>query len=178
MKTNTVNSMRLRNIFISSFMKGVERARNESWQTICEDFLEEHNELNKTDHIAFRVDGQMYPPRAVELNRKSLLYRKSAELHEDILDSFDLMYGRYITEWEAIIRSFKNMLTVVFREAKTIEEMGLVIPSHIMNMVPDDVEFVALNTAKGISQERAEEISKQYALAFNVENFISVSKLL
>lgn len=170
--------MRLRNIFISAFTKGVVRARDDTWQSICEDFLEDQNDLKSKEDIAFRVEGNLYPPRAVELNRKSLIYRKSEDLHSDLVDGFKRMQARYVDEWEAVLRSFKNMISVVFREAKSIEEVEQVIPAHLMNLVPDDVEFVALNTAKGISQDRAEEIKKQYALAFNVENFISVSRLI
>lgn len=178
MKFNSTNSMRLRNIFISTFVKGVEQARNQTWDAICQEYLEEHNELEDKELIAFRVEGNAYPQSVVESVKKSVLHRKSGELHEDLVEGFKRMRKRYEDEWEITLRSFKNMISVVFREAKTIEEVGQIIPDHIMNMVSDEVDFVSLNTAKGISRERADQIIDQYALAFNIENFITVSKLI
>lgn len=178
MRLNSRNSMRLRNIIISTFVKGAEQARNQTWDAICQEYLEEHNELEDKELIAFRVEGNAYPQSVVDAVKKSTLHRKSGELHEDLVEGFKRMRSRYVDEWETTLRSFKNMISVVFREAKSIEEVAQVIPDHIMNMVSDEVDFVSLNTAKGITPERAEEIKKQYALAFNIENFITVSKLI
>ena len=54
MRLNSNNSMRLRNIFISAFTKGVVQARDDTWQSICEDFLEDQNDLkDKEDAVSY-----------------------------------------------------------------------------------------------------------------------------
>ncbi len=169
--------MRLRNMYLIEIMHIVETGHTKSWDTICEDFLRDNNDLLDLNDIAFKHNGDPYPPRAVKLNRKHILNRKSSPLHEDLVDAFELMKGRYIDEWLPTLRSFKNLMAVVFREASSEEDIRKVIPSYLVDGV-QEVGFIPLKTAKGISTERAAELKQLYARAFGIEAYISVSRLI
>lgn len=179
MQINKPNIMRLRNIYLQSLTKGVKDARDKVWNEMCYSIIDALEERYETRPLAFRVDGNLYPESAVERNRKSILYRNTVELEdEDLLEKFDRIHEIYKSNWEECFRIFKNMLAAVFREAKSYDEITSVIPDSIMNLMKDEVDFLPLSTAKGISPERAEELKEIYKKAFNVNSYLTASTIL
>lgn len=170
--------MRLRNLYVSSMIKGVTNARDHIWNEVCDEFLSDQNVENNTRFIAFRFQGDIYPQRAVELNRKSILYRQLTELDEKYFVEFEAMREFYVDKWEKTLRSFRNLITAVFREATSREELEAALPKAAIGLVMDDVDFVPLERATGISVNRAQELKDQYELAFSIGNFVTMSKLL
>lgn len=177
MHINSRNTMRLRSMYFQSVVRKVIDARTESWDKVCKSLLEDNNYILNKDNIAFTFEGDCYPESALSQYKKSTVNRKAGKLAEELEDQFTDLRDLYVEKWDTALRNFKNMLTTLFREAVTVHDLQKVIPLHLLEN-SEDLDYVPLPSAKGISDERAEEIRNQYVKAFAVEQYIATGKLL
>lgn len=171
------NHMRLRNMYLIEMMHIVEDGHNVAWTHVCRDFLEDNNELHERSDLAFSYNGTTYPEDVTQRTRRHILNRKTSTLHADLTSAFETMKSRYVDDWGPALRAFKNMVTSVFREAASEADLRKVIPDYIIDSI-QEIDFIPLKTAQGISDARALEIKEKYDKAFDVEAFISVGKLV
>ena len=178
MKTGTSrNTMRLRNLYLNAITRFVEKQYQKSWSAICKTILEANNDLLGVSHIAFNHLGESYPEDVARNTKKALLNRKSSPLHEDFQEEFEELHNKYVKEWNEVYRSFRNLVTAAFRDAKNEEEMEQVLPVTIVNQL-EAYDFHPLPSAEGLSPERVQELKARYGKAYEIDGFITLGNLI
>lgn len=168
--------MQLRGIYFNRLIKKASKNRDDTWNAICKEFLDDNNDLRSRNDMAFKFNTEIYPEPLRAISRTAV-NRKSKELHESLEDEFEEALKMYVIEWKEVIRDFRNLVTACFKHARTADELELVIPSVLMEDL-DEVDYVALPNAKGITDELAQELKNKYQLGLSINNYIAMSQLL
>jgi hypothetical protein len=175
-RTISQSTMRIRGVYFNLLIKKASEQRDKVWNQICNEFLEDNNDLRSRNDIAFKFNTEIYP-ESFRLQRRTTVNRKSKDLHESLEEDFEVAFNKYVTEWNEVFRDFRNLLTTVFKHARTADELELVIPQTLLIDL-DDVDYVALPKAKGITDELAKEIKAKYKLGLEINNYIAMGQLL
>lgn len=175
---NTIsrNTMQIRGIYFNLLIKKASAQRDKTWEALCNEFLEDNNNLRERNDIAFKFNTEIYP-ESLRVIRRTQVNRKSKELHESLEADFEEAIKIYVTEWKEVIRDFRNLLTACFKHARTADELELVIPNVLMADL-DEVDYVPLPNAKGITDALAQELKDKYQLGLSINNYIAMSQLL
>lgn len=169
------SAMSIRGALSNKIIDILDTATSNAFERVIHGFLKKNNAIHGNKYLCFSYKRQYFPDQGLTRTQQRNF---SHPLDESLIEDFENHYQFFVQDYQEFRTKMRHYVARIFRNARSKDELMQLLPEGL-HPAFDFLDFVPLNSAKGISDEEQEELKAYYdATLKNINKFLMVKILI